>query len=287
MNERFLNAARLRRLAPDVGAVAILAVFLGFFYWGFLNGRCFIWDDTLTEYYPGVSYFAKSLHAGRFPLWFPGVRDGSPFYSDLQIAVFYPVQWLLIPFVHNGRLPFLVYQRYIVLHYLLGGLFMYAFLRQVKLSPMAALTGAVVFCFSGFAALRIVSFVMVQAYVWLPLQLLCVDWVTGTRSRWAWLGLVGAMLVSLLAGSPQLTLYDWYLVLAYWLYRCYRVRREESVSAQAAVRRVVGRDLRKIAATFALVFGLSGVMAIPGIENWWHTGRPSSSLKGLSDSSLP
>ena len=55
------------------------------------------------------------------------------------MAVFYPPQWLLVPFVEDGRLPFLVYQRYIVLHYLLGGLLMYAFLKRLKLSPMAAL----------------------------------------------------------------------------------------------------------------------------------------------------
>ena len=95
-----------------------------------------MWDDTLTEFYPGANYFAKSIHAGRFPLWFPGVRDGIPFYSDPQMAVFYLPQWLLIPFAHDGWLSFVVYQRYIVLHYFMGSVFMYAFLRQLKLSPL-------------------------------------------------------------------------------------------------------------------------------------------------------
>src|SRR2546426_3491999 len=163
-----VKVTRARRLALDVAAVVVLALVLTFFYWGFLLGRYFIWDDTLLQYYPGVNYFAKSIQAGRFPLWFPGVRDGLPFYSDIQIAVFYPPQWLLIPFVEDGRLPFLVYQRYIILHYLLGGLFMYAFLKQVKLSRIAALSGALVFYLSGFASLRIVNFVMIQVYIWLP-----------------------------------------------------------------------------------------------------------------------
>src|SRR5882724_8619833 len=122
------SAARLRRVAPDAFAILVLGLVLLFFYWGFLLGRVFIWDDTLMEFYPGVNYFAKSIKSGRFPLWFPGVRDGMPFYSDPQMAVFYPLQWLLVPFVRDGRLPFLVYQRYIVLHYLIGGLLMYAFL---------------------------------------------------------------------------------------------------------------------------------------------------------------
>jgi hypothetical protein len=71
------NQDRLgRSFARDVAAVVVLTLVLVLFYWGFLSGRYFIWDDTLKEFYPGVNYFAKSIQAGRFPLWFPGVRDG-------------------------------------------------------------------------------------------------------------------------------------------------------------------------------------------------------------------
>src|SRR5580704_16763732 len=85
-------------------AQAALVLVLVFFYWGFWVGRSYMSDDTLTEFYPGVNYFAKSIQAGRFPLWFPGVRDGLPFYSDPQMSVFYPPQRLLVPFVEAGRL---------------------------------------------------------------------------------------------------------------------------------------------------------------------------------------
>src|SRR5271170_3851263 len=144
-----------QRWNPDTVAIAALVLTLVLFYWGFWMGRSYISDDTLTEFYPGVNYFAKSVHAGRFPLWFPGVRDGMPFYSDPQMAVFYPPQWLLVPFVRVGRLPFLAYQGYIFLHYVLGALFMYGFLKQIKLRPIAALIGALVFGLSGFASLHI------------------------------------------------------------------------------------------------------------------------------------
>ncbi len=246
-----------------------------------------MWDDTLTQFYPGVNYFAKSVQGGRLPLWFPGGRDGSPFYSDIQVGGFYPAQWLLIPFVHEGRLPFVAYQRYIVLHYLLGGLFLYAFLKRLKFSPIAAVTGALVFCFSGFSSLRIASFTMFQAFAWLPLQLLFVHRLTSDRRRLSWLGLVGATVASLLAGFPQVTLYCWYLVTAYWLYRCYGVRREEGSSARMAARQVAGRDLPRIVGTFVLVFGLAAVMVVPGAQNWWRTARPSRSFEALADSSLP
>jgi hypothetical protein len=275
------------RWNPDAVAIAVLALTLFLFYWGFWMGRSYISDDTMAEYYPGVNYFAKSIHAGRFPLWFPGVRDGLPFYSDPQVTVFYPPQWLLVPFVKDGRLPFLVYQRYIVLHYLLGGLFLYAFLKRVKFSSIAALAGALVFCFSSFASLRVSCFIMMQVYVWLPLQLLCVHRLTSGGGRWVWLGLVGSMALSLLAGHQQTTVYCWYLVIAYWLYRCYCLRSEQDVGWKRAIRQVTWKDVPKLVGTFVLVFGLSAVLVIPAIENWSYTGRPHQSFDVVADISLP
>ncbi|HUJ09660.1 MAG TPA: hypothetical protein VL171_06500 [Verrucomicrobiae bacterium] len=278
---------RLRRIAPDVLAVAVLALFLTFFYWDFLTGRGFIWDDTMTEFYPGVNYFAKSIKASRFPLWIPGVHDGMPFYSDPEMAVYYPPQWLLIPFVQNGRLPFLVYQRYIVLHYLFAGLCMYAFLKQLKLDPMAALGGALVFCFSGFASLMVVSFVKIQVYAWLPLQLLLVHRLTSSGSRWAWLGLLSAMLMSLVAGFPQTTLYGWYLVIAYWLYLSLRHHHKDDRSWKVALCRLAHVELPRQLAAYALVFGIAAIMVLPTIQNWWLSGRPKLPFQEIADPSLP
>ncbi|HVM59254.1 MAG TPA: YfhO family protein [Verrucomicrobiae bacterium] len=264
-----------------------LAGALGFFYWGYLNGQRFIWDDTLQQFYPFVSYVARSISQGRFPLWFPGLHDGMPLYCDPQLSVLYPPQWLLIPFVQGDRLPFVVYQRYIVLHYFAGGLFTYAFLRQLKFRPVAALTGAIVFCLSGFASLHIVNFVLIQTYAWLPLQLLCIHRLTGTRSRWAWLGLVGAMLMSLLAGHQQTTVYCWYLVIAYWLYRGYSVGHSDAPGRWAKARRVVVRDLPKLAGTFVVVFALGASLLIPAAQNWLHTARARQPFEIIADTSLP
>jgi len=275
------------RLISDAIAIAALVLVLAFFYWGFWVGRSYIWDDTLQEFYPGVNYFAQSIRAGRFPLWFPGIRDGIPFYSDPQMTVFYPPQWLLVPFVHQGRLPFLVYQRYIILHYLLGGLLMYAFLKGLKLSPVAALTGALVFCFSGFASLHIVNFVMIQVYVWLPLQLLFVHRYTADGNRWAWLGFVGAAALSLLGGHQQTTVYCWYLVIAYWLSRRYSIRRRSSPSWRAILWQVARRDVPMLVGTLVLVFALSALLLIPAAENWLRTGRPRQRFETVADTSLP
>jgi len=278
----------VRRSTGDYWALALLACVLVFVYWDFLAGRSYFSDDTLAEYYPGVNYFAKSIATGRFPLWFPGVRDGSPFYSDTQIAVFYPFEWFLPLFVKAGRLSFIVYQRYIFLHCLLGAVFAYTFLRGLKLSPISALAGGFAFCFSGFFALRMnVNFVMIQVYIWLPLQLFFVQQFLGKGGRWRWLGLVGAMTMSLLGGHPQTTVYCWYLVIAYWLYRGYLCQKDEARSWRSALGRCAMVEAPKLIGTFVLVFGIAAVMLLPGGENWRHTGRPHQSFQNIADTSLP
>ena len=280
--------AQLRRSTGDLWALALLAFVLLFVYWDFVTGRSYIFDDTLNEYYPGVNYFAKSIAAGRFPLWFAGVHDGSPFYSDTQIAVFYPLEWFLPLFVNAGRLPFVVYQQYIFLHCLLGAVFAYAFLRALKLNPISALAGGFAFCFSGFFALRMnVNFVMIQVYIWLPLQLLFVHQFLCKAGHWRWLGLVGAMVMSLLGGHPQTTVYCWYLVVAYWLYRSYLCQKDKAQSWKSALTRCATVDAPKLVGTFALVFGIGAMMLLPGGENWLLTARPKQSFQKVADTSLP
>lgn len=277
----------VRRSYGDFWALLVLVCVLLFFYWDFAAGRSYVWDDTLNEFYPGVNYFAKSIAAGRFPLWFPGVRDGSPFYSDTQLAVFYPLEWLLPLFVRAGRLPILVYQRYIFLHCLLGAVFAYTFLRALKLSPISALAGGLAFCLSGFFALRMnMHSVTIQVYIWLPLQLFFVHQFLRKGGQWRWLGLVGAVVMSLLGGFPQTTVYCWYLVIAYWLYRSYLRQRDRGRTWKSALTRCAMVEAPKLLGTFAVVFGIAAASLLPGLENWSHTGRPGRTFQDISDTSL-
>ncbi|MEI8316090.1 MAG: hypothetical protein WCG79_11655, partial [Verrucomicrobiota bacterium] len=107
------------------------------YYFDYLTGKAFIWEDMVGWYYPTVNYFCAAVADGRFPLWLPGLLNGVPLYTDFQVAMYYPFRWLLVLFQHDGVLPVVVYQRYIVLHILLGGLLMYGYLKSHWLGPLA------------------------------------------------------------------------------------------------------------------------------------------------------
>lgn len=117
-----MNAMRIG--PPLVVVVAVLA-----FYWDLVRGATFLWGDALSEYFPGLHYFATNMRAGRFPLWIAEVRNGQPFYTDIQLALLYPPTWSLVPWATPERLPFVAYQVFIVGHIAWAGLGMCWFLR--------------------------------------------------------------------------------------------------------------------------------------------------------------
>ncbi len=128
-------------------------------------------------FYPGVNYFAKSIQAGRFPLWFPGVRNGLPFipipkcrccihhngsHGSRSSKMDQVADSPGLPTIHRPALPARLWPAHVA-HFSNGS----------NLVPLERSRGALVFCLSGFASLRIVNFVMIQVYVASAATALC------------------------------------------------------------------------------------------------------------------
>jgi hypothetical protein len=268
-------------------ALAGLVATVFLYYFDYLTGKAFIWEDALGQYYPSANYFSTAIAEGRFPFWLPGLLDGMPFYTDLQAAIYYPLTWLLVPFAGHGLLPALVYQWYIVGHILLGGGFMYAYLKHHRLAPLACLLGAVIFCFAGFGALRVIHIPMLQVYAWLPLQLLLVDKVVRTRKAKYHAALTVLILLSLLAGFPQTTLYDSCLLIAYWLYRRRQVLAEEAPRTVLQIGQQLGGECLRVAGLFASVLLLAAIQWVPTLEHWRLSPREQWGFQDLARGSMP
>ena len=257
------------------------------YYFDYLTGKAFIWEDMVSWYYPTLNYFCAAIAGGRFPLWLPGLLNGVPLYTDFQTAMYYPFRWVLVLFQHDGVLPVLVYQRYIVLHVMLGGLLMYGYLKSHRLGPLACWAGSMVFCFAGFAALHIIHFPMVGVYAWLPLQLWLVDKAVTTRRAKYYAGLTAVIFISFCAGFPQATLYHSYLVIAYWLYCRYRDWPERPLRTLSLISRHLVGEAWRIAAVFGSVLLLSAILILPTFEHWQLSTREAMGFNGAASQSLP
>jgi len=146
----------MRPLTRRTAIGAALFLLLAVVYWPLLfRPSRFVWFDhyDLTELQiPRLQFFARSLHAGHFPLWNPHIWIGQPVLGSGQPGPLNPLIILfarLLP-LRDGLLTFAELNwLYITLHFL-AALFAYRFCRYLALSELPSLLGAVAFSCTGF-----------------------------------------------------------------------------------------------------------------------------------------
>jgi hypothetical protein len=113
-----------------------------------------------------IDYFKEK----KWPLWNPYTHSGTPLLANFQTGAFYPLNLLFFIFDFN-----LAWGIYIAFQPLLGGFFMYYFLKNFKLSSLACLLGSLSFIFGGFSIAWLEWGNIGHTALWLPLILLSID----------------------------------------------------------------------------------------------------------------
>jgi len=190
---------------------------------GLINGvpfKNFLITDPVRQLYPWRFLAIELLKVGELPLWNPYQFAGSPLLSNLQTAVFYPINLLFF------FLPFnLTWGLSIVLQPLLAFVFTFLFLRNLKLTSFAAALGAICFSFSSFFVSWLEWGTVLHTALWLPLLLFAVDKFLASRERIIWAGgLILGLSFSFFAGHLQLFFYNFLFFLAYFVYRVWQNR---------------------------------------------------------------
>ena len=146
----------MRPLTRRIAVAAGLFLLLAAVYWKLLfSPSRFVWFDhyDLTELQiPRLQFFARSLHAGHFPLWNPYIWLGQPVLGSGQPGPLNPLIILFGKFLplRDGLLSFAELNwLYVVLHFL-AALFAYLFCRYLALPRVPSLLGAVAFSCTGF-----------------------------------------------------------------------------------------------------------------------------------------
>ena len=138
---------------------------------GLFGGPAFYELDTRLFYFPLATWVSQQLHAGNFPLWLPGIFTGYPIFADGELGLAYPPQALLLALLTAPVA--MVWLR--VLHVFLAGAFTYAYLRTIRLEPLPALGGGLVFAFGSFVTAQMHHENVVRSAVWLPAALACLE----------------------------------------------------------------------------------------------------------------
>jgi len=181
-------------------AVSALLVLL-FFHPVLFSDNTFFFRDIHRWFYPAKHFLAQFLQNGFIPYWCPNYFCGAPFLGDLQSGVFYPpcLIFALLPFPWSFNL-------YVCLHFFLGFLFFYGFVKSIGLSSRTALFIPVSFCYGSFVIASVNTLNNLSAAIWLPAALWAFHEARMKKKRSAHGWTVLSLTLCLLAGEPQLFL---------------------------------------------------------------------------------
>jgi len=220
----------------------------------------FFASDIIDSQYPARAVAVGAVRAGQLPLWDPYTSSGRPLGTLPIYALELPLNILLVLFPLDVGFSYVAMARLFI-----AGVAMYAFLRQLELSEIAALVGGVAFAFSGFMIVWLnatagITLSMAPLTFWAEERLLRKP----TAGRVTILALSVAVLIS--GGFLQIVLYTLYSLAGYTIFR---------VVMETAGSRQWKEGLRKLAWSGAAVTAGIALMA-PQLWAFWDHLRLTS-----------
>ncbi|MBI1803946.1 MAG: YfhO family protein [Ignavibacteriae bacterium] len=267
------------RAIRDRHAVLIIVAVVVVFFRDILLQNAFIWEDFIYQYYAFRNFAAVSLAHGTLPLWNPYTFSGMPFQADIQSALFYIPNLLLTLFVSGDKLHFFWVELIIVAHFVIAGVSMYYFAKELGLEKIYALFSAIAFTLSGFMIMQVIHQTFICQVAWVPLVLLLLRRTLLCRSI---LSMVCAGLIlghAILAGSPQFTVYIFLLILFYFLFEWVGTVRAEGWKASLPM-------VPLAAGVVVLAVALTAVQLLPTLELAPLSRRATISFENSSEGSL-
>lgn len=234
--------------------------------------RAFVGDlliapgDGISQNYPTRVFFGAELRKGIFPLWLPYEFLGIPFLGSTQGGIYYPFNWLFaLPF------PFDVYNWVLLVHYAMGGLFTFLYLRSLALARFPAFLGGAVFVFGGFLQAHKGHNQIQNVGVFMPAMFLAVQTIARHgQLRW----ILGGSIVfglQLLAGHIQTAVWSTFYLGLYIIFLGIFVVRTERM-----------RFWARIGLMFVLGSGLAGPQIYAGWELASQSGRAFLHYSGFT-----
>src|SRR3990167_7812910 len=133
-------------------------------FWGPVKNGAM--PDVIDQIYPWRHLTIETWKMGQIPFWNPYSFSGNPHLADFQSAVFSPFNILFFVFSFVDAWSLLV-----LFQPLVAGVGMILFLRELGVSKIGRVLGAIVFMFSGFMVVWMAYGTLSMAIAFLPWSL--------------------------------------------------------------------------------------------------------------------
>lgn len=198
-------------------SIGILACLLIFYPKFFLAQSGFLVADHLWQHYPWAALLWKSVHQFKLPFWTPLIQCGFPIAAESQIGIFYPIN-LFLYFL----LPLHWAHSYMnILHFLISGLGIYFYARQIGFKPPGSFVSSFLFLFGAAHGGAYYNITSLKTIAWFPLGLLFFEktYQEGKRRYFVYLPFVLAM--TLIAGYMQMGILCIFMFIIYAFLRIF------------------------------------------------------------------
>lgn len=181
--------------------------------------------DVITQLYPWKKITIDALKNGVIPSWNPYQFSGNPHLANVQSAVFTPFNLLffVLPFID-------AWSMLILLQPLCAGLFMYLFLRSLRLNVFSLTLGSISFMFCSFIVTWMAYGTLGYALLFLPLFLYGIERFVSKNDWVAILLLIVSPPLTIFSGHFQTSLYVLIVSFCYLLARCIREKKIKKLS---------------------------------------------------------
>lgn len=240
------------------------------FFIDLFGKRVLLTERDLGPYFiPPRFFWVESIKRGDFPLWNPYQFSGHPFFANPQHAILYPLNSLFF------LLPFdVAFNGIIILHFFLGGLFTYLFLRDLKVNPSGALIAGLIFMLSGYLLSVHSLLTILLSSIWTPLIMMFFRRAINGKGWGNEILTAMCVTVSFLGGGIEIV-YGNFFVLLFMVFFTDSEGPIPSHGEREKVRkwRRIGLRVRSLLITSILFLLLSAIQLIPFLELFIHSIR--------------
>jgi hypothetical protein len=170
--------------------------------------------DIIGQIYPWKIFTIETFKSGQIPLWNPYTFSGTTHLANYQSAVLTPLNLLffILPFVKAWNIL-------VLLQPILAGIFMYLYVRILKLSNSANLLSSISFMFCGFITTWMGYATLGYAIIYLPLALFAIEKFLNTNHHKYLFLLAFTFPLSFFSGHFQISLYFTSLIATYIVFK--------------------------------------------------------------------
>ena len=224
--------------------------------------------DVPSLFYPLKVYSMSLFRQGLFPSWNPLMFNGYPLLANFQSGVLNPANFVFL--VLSAPAAWSVF---IAVQPFLGALFMYLFLRSLRLLKPASLAGSLAFAYSGFNLIWLEYGIHGYVAAFIPLLLLLARQLTVTgRTLFFGAAISFILALQIFSGYPQISLYT-IILLQFWV-----LFLSQGQSVRFKLKSVV-----RLSSWVFLGLILASFQLLPGFELFLNSQRPGEAVTGGSE----